>query len=333
MSRRPRSELPIGITGKVGDAPAPILAGLETNPVRGFGGGPGLHLKSLPCSSPDSCRLGALWVAAGSSSTGHGCVANPVHRLQPLFVAWTLRASGCGIGAVPISLYDARMSPLRRYFDLALLSALGALLVAFPALDLETSALFYDPADGFRLKTHPLARFIYELVPWISRITLGGLILFLLGGWIFFRRHARFITRRRVATYLLLVALVGPLLLVNGVFKEHWGRARPSQVVEFGGTKAFTRAAIPTDQCARNCSFVSGHASVGFYFLALAFVWPRRRMLWLGIGTVAGVLVGLVRIVQGGHFLSDVVFAGIVVYLTARGLAALMHPADVESRA
>lgn len=222
---------------------------------------------------------------------------------------------------------------LRRHLDLLLLAILAALLVAFPELDLETSALFYDPVDGFRLKTHPLARFIYDLVPWISRIILGGLILFLLGGRVLYRRHAAFTRRRRAALFLLLVALVGPLLLVNGVFKEHWGRARPSQVVEFGGTKAFTRAAVPTDQCARNCSFVSGHASVGFYFLALAFVWPHRRMLWLGIGTAAGLLVGLVRIVQGGHFLSDVVFAGIVVYLTALGLAALMHPADVESRA
>lgn len=224
-------------------------------------------------------------------------------------------------------------NPLRRHLDLLLLAILAALLVAFPALDLETSALFYDPADGFRLKTHPLARVIYDLVPWISRIILGGLILFLLGGWLLFRRHPVFTGRRRMATYLLLVALVGPLLLVNGVFKEHWGRARPSQVVEFGGTKQFTRAAIPADQCARNCSFVSGHASVGFYFLAFACAWPRRRALWLGIGTAAGLLVGLVRIVQGGHFLSDVVFAGIVVYLTARGLAALIHPADVESRA
>lgn len=222
---------------------------------------------------------------------------------------------------------------LRRHLDLLLLAILAVLLVAFPALDLETSALFYDPADGFRLKTHPLARFIYDLVPWISRVILAGLILFLLGGWMIYRRHAAFARRRRAALFLLLVALVGPLLLVNGVFKEHWGRARPSQITEFGSSKQFTRAAVPADQCAKNCSFVSGHASVGFYFLALAFVWPRRRALWLGIGTGAGLVIGLVRIVQGGHFLSDVVFAGIVVYLTARGLAALMHPAGAESRA
>lgn len=222
---------------------------------------------------------------------------------------------------------------VHRYLDLLVLAVLATALVAFPVLDLAVSGAFYDPARGFWLKAQPPVRFIYDLVPWISRAVLAGLILFLLGGRAFYRRHAGFAARKRAALYLLLVALVGPLLLVNGVFKEHWGRARPSQVAEFGGTKQFTRAAIPADQCAKNCSFVSGHASVGFYFLALAFVWPRRRALWLAVGTAAGLLVGLVRIVQGGHFLSDVVFAGIVVYVTARGLAALMHPADTESRA
>lgn len=225
------------------------------------------------------------------------------------------------------------MPALRRYLDLALLAVLGALLVAFPAIDLAVSGAFYDPFDGFWLKTHPLARFVFDLVPWVSRAILVGLVVFLVGGALFFRRRSAFTTRRRAALYLLLVALVGPLLLVNGVFKEHWGRARPSQVAEFGGDKEFSRAAVPTDQCEKNCSFVSGHASVGFYFLAFAFVWPRRRIAWLAAGTGAGLLVGFVRIVQGGHFLSDVVFAGIVMYLAARGLAALLHPAAAESRA
>jgi lipid A 4'-phosphatase len=130
--------------------------------------------------------------------------------------------------------------------------------------------------------------------------------------------------QRRAALYLLLVMIVGPGLLVNTVFKDHWGRARPSQVEEFNGSKKFTRAAIPTDQCEKNCSFVSGHASVGFFFLAFAFVWPRRRILWLVTGTSLGLGIGLVRILQGGHFFSDVIFCGLVVYLTARLLYALM---------
>jgi lipid A 4'-phosphatase len=228
---------------------------------------------------------------------------------------------------------ESKHAALRGHIDLLVILIVGGLLVTWPQLDLTVTGLFYRAETGFWLKAHPLVRFIYDLVPWISRAILAGLVLFLLGGWLLFRGHAGFARRRRATTYLLLVALVGPLLLVNGIFKEHWGRARPSQVVEFGGTREFTRAAVPADQCAKNCSFVSGHASVGFFFLALAFADPRRRARWLALGTGLGLGIGLVRMLQGGHFLSDVVFAGIVVYLTARGLRALMLRAPRESRA
>lgn len=222
---------------------------------------------------------------------------------------------------------------LRRHLDLIVLALLGGALVAVPALDLAAAGLFYDPERGFWLKQQPLVRVVYELTPWITRAVVAGLLLFLLGAISVWRSRAGWRAHRRHALYLLLVMIVGPGLLVNGVFKEHWGRARPSQVVELGGTKQFTRAALPADQCAKNCAFVSGHASVGFFFLAFAFVDPRRRVAWLALGTGLGLGIGLVRMLQGGHFLSDVVFAGIVVYLTARGLHALLWRAPRESRA
>jgi lipid A 4'-phosphatase len=212
----------------------------------------------------------------------------------------------------------------RRHLDLLLLAAIGTLLVAVPQIDLAIGGLFYDASDGFYLRENPIVRLVYNGVPWITRTVVVGLVLFLLAAWTIWRRREFFSRQRRAALYLLLVMIIGPGLLVNTVFKDHWGRARPSQVVEFGGNKQFTRAAVPSDQCAKNCSFVSGHASVGFYFLALAFVLPRRRALWLAIGTAAGLVIGFVRIAQGGHFLSDVLFSGIVVYLTALLLHALL---------
>jgi len=217
---------------------------------------------------------------------------------------------------------------LRRHLDLLLLSVIGVLLVAFPQIDLAIAGLFHDPFDGFYLREHPLVRLVFHGVPWITRTVVVSLLLFLLAGWTIWRQRAFFSRQRRAALYLLLIMIIGPGLLVNTVFKEHWGRARPSQVEAFGGTKQFTRAAIPADQCEKNCSFVSGHASVGFFFLAFALVWPRRRVLWLAVGTGLGLGIGLVRIMQGGHFFSDVVFCGIVVYLTARVLyAAMLRPA------
>jgi len=221
---------------------------------------------------------------------------------------------------------------LRRHLDLLLLAAIGGLLVAFPHIDLTIAGQFHDPIDGFYLRDNPLVRLVYHGVPWITRTVVVSLVLFLLAAWTFWRRRAFFSRQRRAALYLLLVMIVGPGLLVNTLFKDNWGRARPSQVEQFGGTKQFTRAALPADQCAKNCSFVSGHASVGFFFLAFAFVWPRRRVLWLVAGTGLGLGIGLVRIMQGGHFFSDVIFCGIVVYLSALVLHAMIFRPPTESR-
>jgi len=221
---------------------------------------------------------------------------------------------------------------LRRHLDLLLLAAIGGLLVAFPHIDLTIAGQFHDPIDGFYLRDNPLVRLVYHGVPWITRTVVVSLVLFLLAAWTIWRRRAFFSRQRRAALYLLLVMIVGPGLLVNTLFKDNWGRARPSQVEQFGGTKQFTRAALPADQCAKNCSFVSGHASVGFFFLAFAFVWPRRRVLWLVAGTGLGLGIGLVRIMQGGHFFSDVIFCGIVVYLSALVLHAMIFRPPTESR-
>jgi lipid A 4'-phosphatase len=54
---------------------------------------------------------------------------------------------------------------------------------------------------------------------------------------------------------------------------------------------------------------------MGFFFIALAWVFRDRRWLWAGIAL--GAVVGLGRMAQGGHFLSDVVFAFWAVYLIA----------------
>jgi lipid A 4'-phosphatase len=61
---------------------------------------------------------------------------------------------------------------------------------------------------------------------------------------------------------------------------------------------------------------------MGFYFIAFAWVFRDRRWLWFGI--LLGAAVGLGRMLQGRHFLSDVVFAYWVVYASCVSLAALL---------
>jgi lipid A 4'-phosphatase len=121
---------------------------------------------------------------------------------------------------------------------------------------------------------------------------------------------------------------------VNGILKEHWGRARPEQV--FGGEAEFTAPLVIADECARNCSFVSGEAAAA---AALAIVvgalsWPtlgprgRRRAVAL-LGSVASA-AGLMRVATGRHFLSDVVFAALVTAFVALALWTLMRVAPAR---
>jgi lipid A 4'-phosphatase len=109
---------------------------------------------------------------------------------------------------------------------------------------------------------------------------------------------------------------LGTGLMVNGVLKEHWGRSRPNTAQAFGGTLAFAPALQPSRQCATNCSFVSGHSATGFTVMAVGLLGaPATRRRWLLYGAGCGLLIGLVRMAQGGHYLSDVLFSGMVVWL------------------
>ena len=66
-------------------------------------------------------------------------------------------------------------------------------------------------------------------------------------------------------------------------------------------------------------SFPSGHASVAFYLFTPFFPLRGSRKKWavlfLSLGMSYGILMGFTRMVQGGHFPSDVVWAGGFTYL------------------
>ena len=71
--------------------------------------------------------------------------------------------------------------------------------------------------------------------------------------------------------YAILGIIIGPIvgsgIIANWYFKDQWGRARPVHVSEFGGDKIFTRAFVKSNQCEKNCSWISGESSAAFSFL------------------------------------------------------------------
>lgn len=204
---------------------------------------------------------------------------------------------------------------LRQHLWMLLFAALALLFVLLPAIDLWFVDWFYQPEHGFYMKELPWIDAVFQLVQETGRVlplVLAG--AFVLSATVLRRQLSAH--RARIG-YLLLVLLLGPGLLVNVILKDHIGRARPDKVVEFGGKKEFSPAFYPASECASNCAFVSGHAALGFYPLSMGYVLPRRRLSWLVTGILAGSVVGFARIIQGRHFLSDVVFAFFAVYVVA----------------
>lgn len=200
----------------------------------------------------------------------------------------------------------------------ALLAAATALFLLVPGIDLWTSRLFYEPGRGFVLAHWAPALFVSDLVPWIARSIAAFLALAAL--WLFLVKRPLWRFDRKALVFVFAALTLGPGLLVNTVLKDHWGRARPAQIEAFGGPDRFTPAPLPATQCPSNCSFASGHAALGFGLVAFAFLLPagawRRRAVVAALAV--GALIGLDRIAEGRHFLSDVVFAGLLVYgLTA----------------
>ena len=118
--------------------------------------------------------------------------------------------------------------------------------------------------------------------------------------------------------YVLVGFIIGPIvgcgIIANMYFKDTWGRARPVQVQEFGGTKFFTPPFIKTDQCEKNCSWISGEASAAFSFLVGTIL--LKNKIFFVINIFVGLLVFFCRISMGGHFFSDNIFAMIfMIYL------------------
>jgi lipid A 4'-phosphatase len=215
--------------------------------------------------------------------------------------------------AVDAALRGRRRAWLPEAAMLALLAVAVSLLCAFSPLDIEAARLFYRPEalDHWKLAKELPWSLLYRAAPGItaSLVVLGLVAL----GAGTLRNRSEW---RRQAVFLLLSVALGPGLLINAVFKDHWDRPRPREIVAFGGPLQYVTAPLPGRES--GASFPCGHCSVGFLYGAGWWIWRRRRPAWarlsLAAGLVAGVALGLGRMAAGGHFLSDVMWSAILAY-------------------
>ncbi|MFI5412015.1 phosphatase PAP2 family protein [Kaistia sp. UC242_56] len=187
---------------------------------------------------------------------------------------------------------------------LTLLAAV--LFMAFPGLDLAVSHGFATGNGGFPLSREPLLIALRDWNRALPFLILPGVMALLLLQAI---APQRWLLRPHKAIFFLAFYALGPGVLIQSL-KGLVGRARPHEILEFGGSLPFTPAWQVSSACARNCSFASGEASSAIALLALALLLPSR---WQKAAIVALLpvvfAVSINRIAFGAHFLSDVVMA------------------------
>jgi lipid A 4'-phosphatase len=187
----------------------------------------------------------------------------------------------------------------------------GSFLAARPAADLAISAFFYRSGTGFPIGDFWMFQAVRRLIPYLTfGLPIATVLLLIFNRS---RRRDRANGLLATAVFVILALLLGPGLTVNVLLKDHSGRARPSQVVEFGGDREFTPALVLSEQCDHNCSFVAGDPSIGFWLLSFALALRRWRGRAIAGSVIAGFAIGMARVAQGGHFASDVMFCGVVV--------------------
>lgn len=134
----------------------------------------------------------------------------------------------------------------------------------------------------------------------------------------------KFASWRQATLVISLSFIIGAGFFTHLVFKEFWGRPRPKQLIEFGGKREFRPYFSPSFSLPPqpHKSFPSGHSTTGFYFFCIYFLGRRYKKPGIAafgalLALFLGISLSLARIMQGGHFVSDVIFAALVMWETA----------------
>ncbi len=195
----------------------------------------------------------------------------------------------------------------------AFLFAISIVFYIDPSLDVKLMSFFYDENVGFAHSKHWLVILVFKTVPVLT--ILYSLWLICSSARLLWSGN-RNLKKAFLNLTILMSLILGPGVVVNLMLKDNFGRARPKQIVEFGAIKTFTNVYEKANQCKSNCSFSSGHAAAAYSFTTIAFLVPAQYQFVTYIaGFAFGTIVGIGRMIQGGHFGSDVVVSAWIIFL------------------
>ena len=198
--------------------------------------------------------------------------------------------------------------------------AIIVFVIASPYLDQAIAVLPYNYATTmFYGEVAAWTQFVFAAIPIFTGVIVIVCVVWLL--WSKYTKQDNYISVKKGIVIILLSLAIGPGLIGNGL-KDNWGRPRPRQVIREG--MLYQPVWKPAFNKPANNSFVAGHATIGFFlgvpFLAFGF---RRRGIIVSL--IGGIFIGFVRILQGGHYLSDVIFSGIVVWMSAEFICYMVN--------
>ena len=199
---------------------------------------------------------------------------------------------------------------------ITLMLALSIIFFLFPNIDITVSGLFFGKEGSFLASEQDW--FIY----FIRKMILPLLVLLVffipiaaaVKQYIYGEKILDRPLRDWVFLFSCLIFSTG--LVVNLIFKSFWGRARPNDTLIFGGEMPFTIPWLNVDYCEANCSFVSG--DVSFFTLSLAVLLIFNKQTWNIFAYIGIILISLIRIMEGDHFLSDTIMSYLITYFLIR---------------
>jgi membrane-associated PAP2 superfamily phosphatase len=201
---------------------------------------------------------------------------------------------------------------------LAIAVVTGLVFGFYPGLDLGVARYFHAFEDHnnnmFALRIYaPLMR-ARDFGLWVGSILVAPAVCALVVKLLVPRK--RMLISGRATVFLITTMVLAPGLLVNVLLKDHWGRPRPIDVTQFGGSQNFVAWWDPRGDCPSNCSFVSGDVAGAVWTIApAALAPPHWRALAYAAALALGVGMAAIRVMAGAHFPSDVIFAGIFTFL------------------
>ena len=201
---------------------------------------------------------------------------------------------------------------------LVIAAVTGVIFALFPEIELQIARPFYEFIDVnhnvFSLRFYEPFAWVRDSALWFSALLVAPSVAVLLIKLIHPRR--KMLVSGRAVVFLISTLVLGPGLLVNVTLKDHWGRPRPVEVTQFEGTEHFVPWWDPRGECDKNCSFVSGDVAGAIWTMAPAVLAPPQwRALAYGGSLALGAVIAALRVMQGGHFVSDVIFAGVFTFL------------------